>query len=145
MPQGPAHLHRLFGDDGNAWYYLQLRGFTHSKGIIAPPHRHHRLTQMEENAVDYLFMEWDWAYAPTRATETPPERSMLLSWGLWLRRASSGPLRVIDKHKRSLQMWWYCVAKYGLRKRWYYITGRRKLWDEGEEWLGDYTAEDLHL
>lgn len=132
MPSGPAHLHLLFGDDWNAWVYLRRRGFTNDKGIASPPWQGHKITEMEEKAIDYLFMEWDWCYNPLAAPETPPERSMLLSWRAWALRVLSGPLRVRDKHLRSWQMWWYCAAKYELRRRWYYITGRRDEWDNGK-------------
>lgn len=131
MPSGPAHLHERFGDDWTAWLYLRRRGFTADKGVVSPPWRGHTVTEGESDAIDYLFMEWDWAYLPDRAPEKPPERSRLLRWRAWLSRVSSGPLRVRDKYLGRWHMWWYCVAKYELRRRWYYATGRRKLWDEG--------------
>lgn len=136
MPSGPAHLHLRFGDDWTAWMYLKRRGFTHSRFIVKPPFRGYKITKGESDAIDYLWLEWDWAYAPSLAPETPPEGSLLRRALRWLLRASSGLLRVRDKHLRSYQMWWYCAAKYELRRRWYYVTGRRKEWDEGKSMTG---------
>lgn len=60
MPSGPAELHKKWGDDGAAWAYLAERGFKHDRGIIAKVDR--PLMDDEQSAIDYLFMEWDWAY-----------------------------------------------------------------------------------
>lgn len=62
MPQGPAHLHEKFGDDGVAWEWLESRGFTHNKGVIKKPHAKYVLTDADYDAIDYLILEWDWDY-----------------------------------------------------------------------------------
>ena len=76
MPSGPAHLHKRYVDDDVAWQYLRRRGFTRRRGVIAPPYRGHRLSKGESDAIDYLWMEWDWSYAPSEAPESMPEVSM---------------------------------------------------------------------
>lgn len=131
MPSGPPHLHQRFGDDWTAWRYLRRRGFTMSRAVVSPPCQSYDPTKGEWDAVTYLIQEWDWDYDQTRAPESPPEQPPLLRARSWLLRVSSVPLRVRDRHWGRLQMWWYCVAKYEMRKRWHYATGRRKLWDEG--------------
>ena len=60
MPQGPAHLHEKFGDDASAWAFLRERGFAHDQGVIQKPDR--EITAEEFEAIDYLCLEWDWAF-----------------------------------------------------------------------------------
>lgn len=112
MPQGPARLHQLFGDDGTAWAYLKRRGFIIQSpfmGRIIPPYLGYKITSREEDAIDYLFMEWDWVYDPLGAPSVALGRSRLRQPRRWLLRRSAGPLRVIDKYLRRWQMWWWEV------------------------------------
>ena len=139
MPSGPAHLHRRFGDDGTAWAYLKRRGFHCHRGIILPPYRWYDATKGEWDAILYLVQEWDWDYDWLMAPDGPPAASPLYRAVRTVRRASAGPLRVWDKHWTRLQMWYYCVARYNVRKWWYIGTGRRKMW-EGDPFEG---GEDI--
>jgi len=53
-----------FEDDYQAWKFLQSRGYEQSKGVIK--YRKDKKGCMPEDesaAIDYLFSEWDWAYA----------------------------------------------------------------------------------
>lgn len=137
MPQGPAHLHIRFGDDWVAWLYLKRRGFGMHKFVVTPPYFGYVLSNKEWDAATYLCLEWDWEYDRDGGPERSQGASRLSQARSWLLRVSSGPLRVWDKHLRSWQMWWHCEAKYELRRRWYYVTGRRKEWDEGVPVLED--------
>lgn len=144
MPSGPAYLHRMFGDDWVAWTYLRRRGFFRVQGgIIVPPYQGYKPNQREENALGYLFMEWDWCYEPSRALPMGIGMLRLHQYRLRLRRLFAGPLRVWDKHVRNWSMWWHCVARYEIRKRWHYATGRRKEWDLGEQYIDFGTGQDL--
>lgn len=107
MPSGPAHLHERYVDDSVAWTYLRRRGFTQTRFVVAPPYRGYKLTKGESDAIDYLWMEWDWAYAPTEAPERPVERSRLSQALRWVSRVSSGPLRVTDAYltRRRHRRW----------------------------------------
>lgn len=129
MPQGPAHLHARFGDDGTAWAYLRRRGYRNGRGVINPPWVGYVMTDPEWDAVVYLVQEWDWWFDRSGAPGEAPGGSMVSQARRWLLRVSSGPLRVWDKYEARWAMWWICVAKYELRKRWYYATGRREEWD----------------
>lgn len=143
MPSGPAHLHARFGDDWVAWKYLQRRGFTMAKGFVSPPFQSYVMSQMEDDAVDYLLMEWDWDYNVARAPESLSAASPLGRCRRYLLRLFSGPLRVRDRHLRDLQMWWHCDMRFRLRRRWYILTGRRKLWEEGEEVIGSLIDDEF--
>jgi hypothetical protein len=46
-------------DDGQAWTYLEDRGFTHDRFLVKPPRRD--LTAKEGAALCFLVNEWDWA------------------------------------------------------------------------------------
>lgn len=60
MPQAPQHLRDLFPDDRVAWFLLK-RNFTDTRGVIRP-NAGHKPTEAELLAVDYLCLEWDYAY-----------------------------------------------------------------------------------
>jgi hypothetical protein len=69
MPSGPPELHRKWCDhgpyighgDSNALYYLAQRGLKPTRGgVFYIPHGR-ALTDEENSALDYLFMEWDYA------------------------------------------------------------------------------------
>ena len=69
MPSGPPELHRKWCDfgpydghgDSNALKYLADRGLKPNRGgvFVIPTQR--CLTGEENSALDYLFMEWDYA------------------------------------------------------------------------------------
>jgi hypothetical protein len=62
MPQGPAHLHEKFGDDSTAWQVLE-KNFRQRSGIIYPKSSlYEEFTQDENDAIDYLILEWDWDF-----------------------------------------------------------------------------------
>jgi hypothetical protein len=68
MPSGPPELHEKwcgFGPfkgfgDSNALKYLRDRGLQDCRGVFRIP-RARVLTDEESSALDYLFMEWDYA------------------------------------------------------------------------------------
>jgi hypothetical protein len=60
MPQGPAHLHAMFGDDSTAWTYLS--NFYDDRGIIRPKIAGTQPTEKQFQAIDYLCLEWDYGY-----------------------------------------------------------------------------------
>ena len=103
MPSGPAHLHARFVNDSVAWDYLRRRGFKHKRFVISPPYRQYQLTKGESDAIDYLWMEWDWAYAPSEAHGTCLEATRVYRARAWLSRVSSGPLRVRDAYLARLR------------------------------------------
>lgn len=52
-----------FEDDWEAWKFLESRGYKQSKGVIE--YRPEKLGNMpadEQEAINYLFGEWDWTY-----------------------------------------------------------------------------------
>lgn len=61
MPQGPAHLHEKFGDVGPAWDVLK-DNFHCKAGMIYPKSSLHEPTKEEDEAIDYLCLEWDFGY-----------------------------------------------------------------------------------
>lgn len=130
MPQGPAHLHVQFGDDGTAWNYLKRLGFTNNKGMIHPPYRSYSISEEEWDAITYLAQEWDWDFSRAGAPEGVFATSWPHQYRRWAMRRLAGALRVRDKHVTRLQMWWYCRAKDKLREWWYTGTGRRAKWEE---------------
>ncbi len=70
MPQGPAHLHAKWGDCRNALGFLGGR-FKCVDGLIRPlsgtiP------TAEELEAIDYLFLEWDFGYDPEPGHDVAP-------------------------------------------------------------------------
>lgn len=62
MPSGPPELHEKFGDDSNAWSVLFRAGYTDDRGMIVPPDEEHRPTEEEREAIEYLILEWDYAW-----------------------------------------------------------------------------------
>lgn len=61
MPQAPKYLTDKFEDDCAAWDILDKGGFKERSFIIYHPEA--RKPNKEENeAIDYLIMEWDWDY-----------------------------------------------------------------------------------
>lgn len=70
MPSAPTWLCDLFpGDDEEALKVLE-RNFVVPRGfIIHPKVAGYKPTQRENEAIDYMFMEWDYGYTP----EVPSE------------------------------------------------------------------------
>lgn len=61
MPQASDYLRGQFEHDGAAWDVLRAH-FTESRGVIRPKNGH-APSAAEFEAIDYLVMEWDYAYA----------------------------------------------------------------------------------
>lgn len=62
MPQAPDYLRAKFAHDGEAWAALG-DNFTDTRGLIRPKPGH-KPTDREFDAIDYLVMEWDYAWEP---------------------------------------------------------------------------------
>lgn len=60
MPQAPEALRELFVDDSQAWEVLGSN-FTDDRGVIRPKPGH-QVTVGEAAALDYLVLEWDYAF-----------------------------------------------------------------------------------
>lgn len=64
MPQGPSHLHEKFGEPHVALAVLLSTRFSLSGGVISPRVQDMVVSDEEGDAIDYLVMEWDYAYNP---------------------------------------------------------------------------------
>lgn len=70
MPQASdelrAKMRHRFGeiDSHPPWAFLASRGYTQRQGFIAPPNPLHRSTEEENDCIDFLCEEWDWACVP---------------------------------------------------------------------------------
>lgn len=64
MPQAPDHLRALYAHDGEAWEVLG-DNFTDDRGVIRPKPGH-KVTVAEASAIDYLVLEWDYAWENTQ-------------------------------------------------------------------------------
>ena len=64
MPQAPDELREKFPDgDGEAWEVLEAN-FVDNRGLISPKQKGYTPTDRENEAIDYLWLEWDYAYTP---------------------------------------------------------------------------------
>jgi hypothetical protein len=62
MPQASNELRAKFpGDDAEALEVLS-QNFTEERGVIRPKQKNYTPTQRENEAIDYLFHEWDYVY-----------------------------------------------------------------------------------
>lgn len=69
MPSGPPALHRFWCDfgpyeghgDSNALHYLADGGLKPNRGGIFIIPKGREMGALENSALDYLFMEWDYA------------------------------------------------------------------------------------
>jgi len=62
MPQASPALRKKFpGSDAQALKVLQAN-FVDQKGVIAPKRKGYTPTPRENDAIAYLFHEWDYAY-----------------------------------------------------------------------------------
>lgn len=62
MPQAPSMLRDLWRSDDNAIRFLQKADYRFTRdGRVLKPTPEHKPTLMENSAMDYLFMEWDYA------------------------------------------------------------------------------------
>jgi hypothetical protein len=79
MPSGPPELHRKWCDrgpyeghgDSNALHFLGERGIRPSRGGIFYLQANRPLDDEENSALDYLFMEWDFACQVLPASDSP--------------------------------------------------------------------------
>jgi len=52
-----------FSDDWAAWSYLSKKGYEMTNGVIKfRPEKLGNMPKDEQEAIDYLVFEWDWAY-----------------------------------------------------------------------------------
>ena len=71
MPQATEELRskicEKFGsiDDWAVWEFLKSKNYTMKDFYISPPNPLHRSTQEENDCIDFLCEEWDWAYIAT--------------------------------------------------------------------------------
>ena len=49
-------------DDGDAWRFLESRGFTQDHFLVKPPSRPYTLNDREVAAICFLIHEWDWDF-----------------------------------------------------------------------------------
>lgn len=63
MPQAPDRLRTKFADDGTALRVIAVN-FVDKKGVISPKVKGYKPTKREQDAIDYLWLEWDYAYDP---------------------------------------------------------------------------------
>jgi hypothetical protein len=64
MPQASEALRAKFpGDDAEALEVL-VANFTEDRGVFRPKIKGYQPTQREAEALDYLWLEWDYAYEP---------------------------------------------------------------------------------
>jgi hypothetical protein len=68
MPQGPAHWHEHWKDDGRALEYLEGRGFTDNRGMIQRVGTvWDDLDVLDRAAICYLCDEWDYGWLDSAA------------------------------------------------------------------------------
>lgn len=72
-PQATPELCAKFpGDDAEALAVLEANFHTRLRGfIIRPKVSGYKPTEREDDAIDYLFHEWDWGYSPLTLEEEP--------------------------------------------------------------------------
>lgn len=63
MPQAPQHLRDKFEDDGAAWAILDKHYYADKSGVIHPKDSNRTPTPEEGDALDYLWLEWDYGYS----------------------------------------------------------------------------------
>lgn len=62
MPAGPPELQEEFGTDSAALKVIE-ENYTFGKGfIISPKVEGYKPTPLENRALDYLWLEWDWGF-----------------------------------------------------------------------------------
>ena len=65
MPQATDELRAKFpGWDGEALDVIRENFTVNRGGLIYPKVKGYKPTQREDEAIDYLFQEWDYAYSP---------------------------------------------------------------------------------
>ena len=66
MPQAFERLREQFNHDGEAWAVLRNK-FTETAGLIRPKKAGYIPSLREADAIDYLVLEWDYAYTTEAA------------------------------------------------------------------------------
>lgn len=62
MPQASEELRAKFpGDDAEAWDVLK-ENFNDTAGVIYPKVEGYKPTEREDDALDYMFYEWDYGF-----------------------------------------------------------------------------------
>lgn len=70
MPQATEELRAKFpGDDQEAFAVLEANFNTSRGGMITPKVLGYKPTEREDEALDYLFHEWDYGYSPVELTK----------------------------------------------------------------------------
>jgi hypothetical protein len=65
MPQAPQYLREMFDGDAAAYKVLAANFSISRGGVIYPNDPTYIPTEAESNAIDYLWLEWDYCYSPT--------------------------------------------------------------------------------
>ncbi len=62
MPQAPEYLREEFDDDRSAFAVIE-KNYVDDKGfVIRPKVEGYKPTALEKRALDYLWLEWDYAF-----------------------------------------------------------------------------------
>lgn len=70
MPQAPEELRAKFsGGDGEALDILRENYVVDCSGVIHPKTKDYQPTKRENEAIDYLWLEWDYGYASEPVAE----------------------------------------------------------------------------
>jgi hypothetical protein len=70
MPQASEELRAKFPEgEGQAMKVLEANFILHKGFVYRPKVRDYKPTPREDDAIDYLFHEWDFAYEPQPLTE----------------------------------------------------------------------------
>lgn len=64
MPQANERLRKKFNDDQAAFRVLGTNYRADRGGVIHRVDKTRKPTRVEEDALDYLFYEWDYCYEP---------------------------------------------------------------------------------
>jgi hypothetical protein len=87
MPQASDELRAQFDDDNIAWMVLQTNYAEH-RFLIYPKVLGYEGTKKENDAIDYLCSEWDWAYeakyAESEEFKLEHIRKMRVVHAIWL-------------------------------------------------------------
>lgn len=62
MPQAPDYLRKQFADDGEALDAIRVGYYVDKGFIIRPRYKGYEPSERENNALDYLWLEWDYGF-----------------------------------------------------------------------------------
>jgi hypothetical protein len=72
-PQASGELRAKFPGSIEQAYDVLRDNFTDTKGVIRPKVDGYKPTKRESDAIDYLFLEWDFCYEPRAAQPGGPK------------------------------------------------------------------------